>query len=144
MDFAIVDYTTLDRQGAKALSNLMKTYPGATDKNGRREPREEVDDGSVEIDGRTYSVKNWSAHGFMATPCDVDCNIADQLDVKIAIRFASEKIEFGCRAIVVRIDKKRQELAAALVMLDDAAKRAVTIHFGAGSTSIDELLTAHP
>ena len=115
----------------------MGNHRGATEKDRRREPREEVDDGWVEIDGRTYPVKNWSAHGFMTKPCDVDCNIADQLDVKIVIRFAIEKFEFGCPAIVIRMDKKRRELAAAYVALGDAAQLAVTNHFGVGSTSID-------
>ena len=119
------------------MPNLLRNHLGATDKSRRREPREDVDDGSVEIDGHAYPVKNWSARGFMAKPCDVDYNIADQLDVKIAIRFPIEKIEFGCRAIVVRIDKKRQELAAAYVTLNDAAQLAIAKHFGDDSTSID-------
>ena len=126
------------------MGNLLGNLLGATEKDRRREQREEVDDGSVEIDGHIYPVKNWSAHGFMAKPCDVDCNIGDHLDVKIAIRFAIEKIEFRCRAIVVRLDKKKQELGAAIIMLDDAAQLAVTSHFGDGSTSIDELLAARP
>ncbi len=48
----------------------------------------------------------------MAKPCDVDCNIADRLDVTVRLRFPDKKIEFAGRAIVVRIDKERQELAA--------------------------------
>ena len=122
------------------MPNSLGNHLGATEKNRRRERREEVDNGWVEIDGRTYPVKNWSAHGFMVRPCDVDCNVADKLDVKIVIRFAIEKIEFSCSAIVVRIDKKRQELAAAYVVLNDAAQLAVTNHFGDSSTSIDRLL----
>ncbi len=126
------------------MQNSLKSHLGATEKDRRRGLREEVDDGSVKIDGHTYPVKNWSTRGFMAKPCDVDCNIADQLDVKITIRFARETIEFGCRTIVVRIDKKRQELAAAFVMLNDVAQLAVAKQFGKGSTSMDELLAAHP
>ena len=143
-DFTIIDYKTLDLQGGEFMGNLLRNDLSATEKNGRREPREEVDDGSVEIDGHTYPVTNWSARGFMAKPCDVDCNIADELDVEFALRFANEKIEFGCRAIVVRIDKKRQELAAAYVMLDEVAQLAIAKHFGDGSTPIDELLAARP
>ena len=126
------------------MQNSLKSHLGATEKGRRRGLREEVDDGSVEIDGRTYPVKNWSARGFMAKPCDVDCNIADELDVEFALRFAGQKIEFSCRAIVVRIDKKRQELAATYVMLDDAAQLAIAKHFGDGSTPIDESLAARP
>ena len=119
----------------------MKLF-GATEKDRRRDPREDVDDGSVEIHGQIFPVKNWSAHGFLAKPCDVGCNIADELDVKIVIRFASEVIEFNCQAIVVRIDKKRLELGAALVKLDDAAELAVARHFDGHSTSIDSLFAA--
>ncbi len=113
------------------LPNLLSNHLSATEKNRRQERREEVDYGSVEIDGHTYPVKNWSTRGFMAKPCDIDCNIADRLDVKIAIRFVIEKVEFGCDAIVVRTDKKRQELAAAFVM-NDVAQLAITNHFGDG------------
>ena len=126
------------------MPNVLRKQFGATENSRRREPREEVDDGSVEIDGHAYPIKNWSTRGFMAKPCDVDCNIADQLDIKIAVRFASEEIEFRSHAIVVRIDKKRRELAAAYVMLNDVARLAIAKHFGNGSTSIDELLAAHP
>ena len=126
------------------MGNLLRNHRSATEKNRRRDPREEVDDGSVEIGGRTYPVKNWSVHGFMAKPCDVKCNIADQLDVKITIRFAIEKIEFSCCVVVVRVDEKRQELAAAYVALSDAARSAVAQHFGDGSTSIDDLHVDRP
>ncbi len=126
------------------MLNPLRNLLGGTEKDWRREPREEVDDGSVEIDGHTYPVKNWSARGFMAKPCDVDCSVADQLDVTFSIRIARETIEFSCRTIVVRVDKKRQELAAAFVMLNDVAELAVAKHFGNGSTSMDELLAAHP
>ncbi len=114
------------------MGNLLRNHLSATEKNRRRDPREEVDDGSVEIGGRTYPVKNWSAHGFMAKPCDVKCNIADQLDTTFTLRFDNEEIEFSCNAIVVRIDKKSQELAAAFVMLNDVARMAITNHFGGG------------
>ncbi len=126
------------------MSDLLMNHLGATEKDRRRNPREDVDDGSVEIDGQIYPVKNWSARGFMAKPCDVACNIADELDVKIVIRFASEVIEFNCHAIVVRIDEKRLELGAAFVKLDDAAQFAVASHFNDHSTSIDNLFAVRP
>ena len=123
-----------------SLTNLL----GASEIDRRRYPREDVDDGSVEIHGQIFPVKNWSARGFMAKPCDVDCNIADELDVKIVIRFASEVIEFNCQAIVARIDKKRLELGAAFVKLDDADQIAVASHFNDHSTSIHNLFAVRP
>ncbi|GEM_PF-4318294 len=76
----------------------------------------------------------------MAKPCDVDCNITDRLDVTVRLRFPDKKIEFAGRAIVVRIDKERQELAAYFAMLDEAAETAIANHFGDGAQSLEDLL----
>ena len=97
--------------------------------SGRREPREEVEDGTVEINGQTFPVFDWSARAFMAKPCDIDCKVTDRVDIKFSIRFPTKRIEFVSRAIVVRIDKEKQELAAYFAMLDEEAQLAITNHF---------------
>ena len=123
------------------LKNFLKRFKAAPrGQDRRREPREEIENGEVEIRGRTYRLNDWTPRAFMAKPCDVDCNITDRLDVTVSLRYPDKKIEFACRAIVVRIDKERQELAAYFAMLDEAAETAVANHFGDGTQTLDELL----
>jgi len=110
------------------LKSLKKRFGGNLN-SGRREPREEVEDGTVEINGQTFPVFDWSARAFMAKPCDIDCKVPDRVDIKFSIRFPTKRIEFVSRAIVVRIDKEKQELAAYFAMLDEEAQLAITNHF---------------
>ena len=110
------------------LKSLKKRFGGNLN-SGRREPREEVEDGTVEINGQTFPVFDWSARAFMAKPCDIDCKVTNRVDIKFSIRFPTKRIEFVSRAIVVRIDKEKQELTAYFAMLDEEAQLAITNHF---------------
>ncbi len=96
----------------------------------RREEREEIWNGIVEINGQAFYVTDWSARAFMAKPCVIDCEINDRVDIKFSAHLPSGPIKFDCQGIVVRIDKKNQELAANFAMLDDEAEIAITEHFG--------------
>ena len=58
--------------------------------------------------------------------------ITNRIDIKFSARFGDERIEFAGRAIVVRIDKERQEMAALFAMLDEDARVAIAKHFGDG------------
>ncbi len=115
------------------LKSLKKRFGGNLN-SGRRELREKVEDGTVEINGQTFPVFDWSARAFMAKPCDIDCKITDRVEIKFSIRFPTKRIEFVSRAIVVRIDKERQELAAYFAMLDEEAQLAIENHFAEDST----------
>ena len=66
----------------------------------------------------------------MAKPCDADCKITDRIEFEFSARFPSGPIEFTGRAVVVRIDRKRQELAALFAMLYEDAQVAIANHFG--------------
>jgi len=118
------------------LKSFKKRFGASSDaspKDKRREPHEEVEDGTVAINGQAYRVIDWSARAFMAKPCDIDCKIFDLVDIKFSIRFPTKRIEFVSRALVVRIDKERQELAAYFAELDEEAQIAIANHFGDGS-----------
>ena len=112
----------------KEFLKRFKKSPQGQEK--RRDPRENVEDGEVEINGRTYPLCEWSRRAFMAKPCDIDCNTTDRIEIEFRVRYPDKRIEFSSRAIVVRIDKERQELAAIFVMLDEAAQTAIANHFG--------------
>ena len=123
------------------LKNILKRFKASPqDQERRREPREQVEDGEIEINGQTYRLKDWSPRAFMAKPCDIDCNVTNRLEIKFRARFPDKQIEFTGRAIVVRIDKERQEFAAYFAMLDEAAETAIANHFGDGTQTLDELL----
>ena len=99
----------------------------------RQEPREQVEHGMVEIDGQAFNLNDWSARAFMLKPCVIDCEITDRVDITFSASFPTGSIVFDSRAIVVRIDKESQELAAYFAMVDDDAQIAITEHFGDGS-----------
>ena len=123
------------------LEKFLKRFkPSPRGQERRREPREQVEDGEVEIKGQTYRLKDWTPRAFMARPCDIDCKITDRLEIKFRARFPDEQIEFTSRAIVIRVDKERQELAAYFAMLDEAAETAIANHFGDDTQTLDELL----
>lgn len=95
----------------------------------RREPREAVTLGTVEIDGRHYTVKNWSSTGFLASPCDADHREGDTVDIRFGVQVPNRAITFSCKAIVVRVDRNAGELAGVFTMMDRDARILVAQHF---------------
>ncbi len=104
----------------------------------RRLAREKVEDGVVLINGRVYRLIDWSAGAFsagafgpmVAKPSYIDCEITDRVDIKFSIHFPTKRIEFVGSAMIVRIDKERQELEASFTLLDEEAQIAIADHFG--------------
>jgi len=112
----------------------------------RREACEKVEDGAVVINGQVFRVIDWSAYGFTAgvfggfgaNPGHIDCELTDPVDFKFSIHFRSltkKRIEFVGSAIVIRIDKERQELTADFDILDEAGRIAIADHFADDSIS---------
>lgn len=95
----------------------------------RREPREGVSLGTVEINGRRFTVKNWSSTGFLAGPCDADHREGDTVGIRFGVQVPNESITFSCHAIVVRVDKQSKELAGVFTMMDRDARILVAKHF---------------
>ena len=101
----------------------------------RREPRIAAVDGSVEIDGQTYPIKNWNSAGFLATSCAIERDVAEGLDIRFRARLGQRMIDIACRAIVVRVDADRQLLAGRFIKLDDAAMCQIAQHFATGAAA---------
>ncbi len=95
----------------------------------RRERREEVKLGTVEIDGRSYPVKNWSSTGFLAMPCDCPRREGDGVDIRFRIEVPGSTIHFACKAIIVRADKETGEVAGVFTMMDRETRVLVARHF---------------
>jgi len=93
----------------------------------RRERREDVSRGMVEIDGCGYRVKNWSSTGFLASPCDCGRKEGDSVDIVFDIQAGGKALRFACKAIVVRAGNG--ELAGVFAMMDRDSRMAVTSYF---------------
>lgn len=87
----------------------------------RQEPRIAAVDGAVEIDGETYPVRNWSSRGFLATSCAIECDVTQGLDIRFRARLGRQMLDVACRAIVVRIDADKRQLAGCFIKMDEAA-----------------------
>ena len=126
----------------------LKTRFGASPQNRRRDPREDIEDGTVVIKGQTFQLHDWSARAFMAKPCTVDCEATERIEITSSARFADGPIEFTSRAIVVRIDRDEEELAAYFAMLDEATQANIKAHFDAYAerlaAEVDMPVTARP
>ena len=102
---------------------LFQTFTLA--KFGRRHaPRTEVTGWTVQIGKRAYPVKDWSQHGFLATSCRLKRKVGDRLDIHFSMPVEGGGIETMRRAIVVRVDPKRRELAAVFATQDEAEPAA--------------------
>ncbi len=98
----------------------------------RQESRIVAVDGTVEIDGQTYPIKNWSSAGFLATSCAIERDVAEGLDIRFRALLGQRMLDIACRAIVVRIDADRQLLAGRFTKVDDAAVGQIAQHFATG------------
>ena len=101
----------------------------------RHEPRIVAVDGAVEIDGRTYPVKNWSPGGFLVSSCAIERVVSESLDIRFRAQLGQQMLDIACRAIVVRLDADRQELAGCFAKMDDAAMGEIAKHFRAGAAA---------
>jgi hypothetical protein len=106
---------------------LKRLFPGTN--NRRREPREEVAVGTVEIGGRSYSVRNWSSTGFLAAPFDGAYKEGDSVDIKFQVQVPGQAIRFACKAILVRIDPQSREFAGVFTMMERETRVVVARHF---------------
>jgi hypothetical protein len=109
---------------------LSKTGEERAAEERARAPREEVTDGHVATVFNTYPLKNWSVRGFLVTSCDLVQEPGDRLDIDVSIPLPTLRLDFGCRAIVVRANQDRQELAGVFAGVDEATQVVIDDHFG--------------
>jgi hypothetical protein len=99
-------------------------------KNRRWAERQTTTGGTVEIDGQSLPLIDWSASGFLATSYAGDHRRGNRVKVRFAASLPDRKLEFSCRAIVIKADPERGELAAKFVGISDEAKSVIAEHFG--------------
>ena len=102
---------------------------GARRRDRRRERREDVNLGTVEFRGRTYPVRNWSSTGFLAAPCQCPCQDGDSVDIRFHVEIPGKTVRFECKAILVRVDNKRGEIAGVFTMMEPETRVMIAKHF---------------
>ncbi len=99
------------------LSSLFRRLSSPSTER-RREPRGTEIDGRVSIEGRSYPLKDWSRRGFSAGAYTAEHYPGDKVDMEVEIEIDGEPLAFGCRAVVVWVDRDRRELAGVFTDLD--------------------------
>jgi hypothetical protein len=95
----------------------------------RRERREPLQGATIAIDGADYAAENWSASGFLATPCHLDREVGDRVAISFSAPLPEGRFDFECEAILVRIDAENGEVAGAFVMMDTKTQVGIAQHF---------------
>lgn len=111
------------------LLGKLKGLLGGARRDRRRERREEVTLGTVEIGGRICPVKNWSATGFLAAPCDCKYRDGDSVDIRFEVDIPGKSVRFTCKAILVRVDRESGEVAGVFTMMDQDDRVLLADHF---------------
>ncbi len=112
------------------MLNKLKKMVSRKSQHRRLERREDVSGATVRIWGETYMVKNWSHSGFLVSPCTLDRHEGDEVEIEFSVPLGERVLEFTCRALVVKVDKEKQELAAMFVMMDNQTRQSIDEHFG--------------
>jgi len=106
----------------------------------RQEPREEVTDGTVRISDETWTLKDWSRSGFLAKPCTAEFKVDDEVEISLSVPIPGRRFEFGCPAVIVRVDKGKQEVAGTYVEVDAETRAIIERHFGVDANRIRSIL----
>ena len=102
---------------------------GTMRRDRRREGREDVHLGTVAFAGKSYPIKNWSSTGFLAGPCQCDCSEGDNLDISFHVEVPGKTVRFACKAILVRVDNGRGEVAGVFTMMDRETRQFLAEYF---------------
>ena len=96
----------------------------------RRETRKAVPGGTVEIDGRTYPIANWSYGGFLAGSYAGDRKAGERADITFTVEIGTGRaFSFTCKAMMVRVDPEAQKLVGAFAEMDAATRAKLSRFF---------------
>ena len=95
----------------------------------RREPRDEVTEGTATIDGKTYPLRNWSARGFCIGEIDFEVSPTRRLEADFSVKLPDQTLDFSCRIVVMRVIADKQEIGGTFVKIDKQAQKKIDEHF---------------
>ena len=113
------------------LRNFFARFGGAepTPPEQRREGRESVASGTVEFDGQSYPVENWSYTGFLANSYEGARKAGDQVDIRFTVEAGDQDFAFGCKAMLVRVDPASRKIVGAFVDMEAGTRAKIARHF---------------
>lgn len=126
------------------LLSLFRRFAAAHPER-RLEPRGTRIDGRINLDGRSYRLKDWSRRGFSAVGIGAEHRPGDKVALSVEVQLDEETLRFRCRAVVVWVDRERRELAGVFTELDRRIQeRIMRVLFArsAGQQSLDAPLHA--
>ena len=100
----------------------------------RHEVRERLTGGTVEIDGQSYPVENWSYTGFLAGPYTGPRKAGDRVDIRFSADLGGQTFAFACTAMMVRVDHGSQKVVGAFVDMDAGTRAKLARHFDQASS----------
>jgi len=105
------------------LSLFRRITPSSSDR--RLEPRGSQIDGRISFGGRHYRLKDWSRRGFSAVGVGAELYPGDKVALTVEVALADEALSFDCSAVVVWVDRERQELAGVFTDLDQRIQEKI-------------------
>lgn len=96
---------------------------GAESEERRRAPRLPERLATANIEGISYPVRNWNQFGFMVAPYVGDQKIGFRIKVRLVIPFDGRPVGVSVDAKIVRLDRRRQELAAEFIDVDAKSRQ---------------------
>jgi hypothetical protein len=100
----------------------------------RREDRHGMTGGTVEIDGQSYPVENWSYTGFLASSYAGPRKAGDRVDIKFTADAGGRSIGFACAAMMVRVDAASRKVVGAFVDMDAGTRAKLARHVDQSSS----------
>jgi hypothetical protein len=95
----------------------------------RREDRKKLAGGTVEIDGRSYPVENWSYTGFLAGSYEGARKAGDRVDIKFTAETGGQGFTFSCKAMMVRVDPASRKIVGAFIDMEAGTRAKIARHF---------------
>ena len=74
-------------------------------------------------------------------PCTADVKIKDEVEIDISVPMPGRSLDFGCLAVIARVDKVQQGIAGAYADVDGATRAVIDRHFGVDSARIQNILS---
>ena len=110
-----------------ALSSDVETDSDGRER--RRELRQQPVSGTAEIDGKTYTIFDWSSSGVCLSDCDRTATAGERVPTQIKIETADAQFEFASELLFVRISEDNKAVAGVFVSMPRKDRVAVTSHF---------------
>ncbi len=88
----------------------------------RSEPRIEVQEGTVLMDGEGYPLDNWSEGGFALISYTGERKPGDEVEIVYSLYLTRSTLQLRGRAIIIWCDPERRRIGGHVFEIDEASK----------------------